>query len=90
LVLGDAGFKKSDFLEPDQMIQLGRVPNRIDLLTGISGVETDNAFRTKIATDFEGLPVFILSKELLIQNKRSVARPQDIADIAELESSENN
>src|SRR6266478_6279930 len=33
-------FKPSDFVEPDQMIQLGRIPNRIDLLTGITGVTT--------------------------------------------------
>ena len=75
------GFKESDFAEPDQIIQLGRVPNRIDLLTGMTGVATNEAFQTKIATELEGLPVFILSKALLIQNKRAVARPQDLADL---------
>src|SRR3989442_15858856 len=72
------GFKEADFVEPDQIIQLGRVPNRIDLLTGITGVATDEAFQTRIATHLEELPVFILSKALLIQNKRAVARPQDL------------
>ena len=33
-------FAEWDFGEPDQIIQLGRVPNRIDLLTGISGVSS--------------------------------------------------
>ena len=75
------GFKESDFVQPQQIIQLGRVPNRIDLLTGITGVAMDEAFQTKIATELEGLPVFILSKALLIQNKRAVARPQDLADL---------
>jgi len=75
------GFKESDFVEPDQIIQLGRVPNRIDLLTGITGVVTDEAFQAQIGTYLEGLPVFILSKPLLIQNKRAVARPQDLADL---------
>ena len=75
------GFKESDFAEPDQIIQLGRVPNRIDLLTGITGVAMDEAFQTKVATELEGLPVFMLSKALLIQNKRAVARPQDLADL---------
>ena len=28
-----SGFKETDFMEPEQMIQLGRAPNRIDLLT---------------------------------------------------------
>jgi hypothetical protein len=77
----ESEFKTSDFVEPDQIIQLGRVPNRIDLLTGISGVATDEAFEKKISTELAGLPVFILSKDLLIQNKRAVGRPQDLADL---------
>lgn len=77
----ESGLKSSDFVEPDQMIQLGRVPHRIDLMTGISGVATSEALATKITAELSGLPVFILSKDLLIQNKRAVARPQDLADI---------
>lgn len=82
-VMNEFGFAGTsfDFTEPDQIIQLGRVPNRIDLLTGITGVATDEALQTKIATHLDGLPVFILSKALLIQNKRAVARPQDLADL---------
>lgn len=74
-------FNASDFIEPDQVIQLGRVPGRIDLLTGISGVATDEALAKKISTELAGLPVFLLSKDLLIQNKRAVGRPQDLADL---------
>src|SRR5712691_1832241 len=37
-----SGFKQSDFTEPEQVIQLGRVPNRIDLLTSITGVRVDD------------------------------------------------
>lgn len=90
-LLRDFGFGKTDFAEsdftvPEQMIQLGRAPNRIDLLTSISDVAIEDAFRTKIATELEGLPVFILSKELLIRNKRAVGRPQDVADLKELEN----
>ena len=81
----ESDFKPSDFVEPDQMIQLGRVPNRIDLLTGISGVVTGEAFEARISTELAGLPVFMLSKDLLIQNKRAVGRPQDLADLSELE-----
>src|SRR5712692_9011693 len=85
---GTTDFAESDFTAPEQMIQLGRAPNRFDLLTGISGVAIDDAFRTKIATEMEGLPVFVLSKELLIRNKRAVGRPQDLADLEALEGSE--
>jgi predicted nucleotidyltransferase len=84
---GEGDFSQSDFTKPDKMIQLGRAPNRIDLLTSISGVAIDDAFRTRVSTEMDGLPVFILSKELLIQNKRAVGRSQDIADLETLEGS---
>jgi hypothetical protein len=89
LDLQKAVFKSSDFIEPDQMIQLGRVPNRIDLLTGISGVATSEAFAKKLSAQLSGLPVFILSKDLLIQNKRAVGRSQDLADVTDLEGADS-
>jgi hypothetical protein len=81
-----SGFEETDFLQPEQIIQLGRVPSRIDLLTTISGVSTNEAFASKIAAALDGIPVFILGKEALIRNKRAVGRPQDLADIAALEA----
>jgi predicted nucleotidyltransferase len=82
---GKTDFAESDFTAPEQLIQLGRAPNRIDLLTSISGVSVDEALSSRIATSLEGLPVFLLGKEALIRNKRAVGRPQDIADIQSLE-----
>lgn len=81
----DSGFKESDFTEPEQMIQLGRPPNRIDLLTSISGVSTEDAFATRVSAQLDGIPVFVLSKDALIRNKRAVGRPQDLADLDALE-----
>ena len=80
-----SGFKETDFLQPGQIIQLGRVPSRIDLLTSISGVSTAEAFAGKISAILDRIPVFILGKDALIRNKRAVGRPQDLADLAALE-----
>ena len=80
------GFKETEFLQPDQIIQLGRVPSRIDLLTTISGVSTNEAFASKISATLDGIPVFVLGRDALIRNKRAVGRPQDLADIAALEA----
>jgi len=82
----DAGFKESDFTRPEQLIQLGRAPNRIDLLTSITGVTSDEALTSKVPAELDGIPVFILTKDALIRNKRAVGRPQDIADLTTLES----
>jgi hypothetical protein len=81
----DLGIKASDFTTPEQIVQLGRAPNRIDLLTSITGVSIEEAFATKISAELAKLPVSFLSKTLLIANKRAVGRPQDLADLTELE-----
>jgi hypothetical protein len=81
----ESNFKETDFLEPEQIIQLGRAPSRIDLLTSISGVSTNEAFASKISAMLDGIPV-LLGKNALIRNKRAVGRPQDLADLAVLEA----
>lgn len=81
----DSDINAGDFTKPDQVIQLGRAPHRIDLLTSLSGVSADEAFASKVAARLDDLPVLFLSKPLLIANKRAVGRPQDLADLSELE-----
>jgi hypothetical protein len=66
-----SGFKEADFVEPDQMTQLGQVPSRIALLTSISGVSTNEAFASKISAMLDGIAVFILGRDALIRNKAS-------------------
>jgi hypothetical protein len=82
----ESGFKEPDFLKAGQLIQLGRVPTRIDLLTSISGVSSEEAFASKVSAELDGIPVLVLGKDALIQNKRAVGRPQDLADLDILES----
>jgi hypothetical protein len=81
-----SSFKETDFLQPEQIIQLGRVPNRIDLLTSLTGVNTEEAFDAKVSAIIDGIPVFVLGRDALIQNKRAVGRPQDLADLSALEA----
>jgi hypothetical protein len=79
-------FRESDFTEPNQVIELGRAPNRVGLLSSIRGVSTDEAFASKVSAELDGIPVFILGKDALIESKRAVGRPQDLADLDILES----
>ena len=82
----ESRFTETDFLQSDQIIQLGRVPNRIDLLTSLTGVATDEAFDTKVSAIIDDIPVYVLGKDALIRNKRAVGRPQDLADLSALET----
>ena len=68
-----SGFKETDFIEPEQIIQLGRAPNRIDPLSSISGVSTDEAFASKVSAELDGIPVYIISKDALTRNNRAEA-----------------
>src|SRR5947207_14961301 len=53
-----SGFKESDFTEPEQLFQLGRASNPIDLLTGIPGVTTDVAFAMYLHGELQCIPVY--------------------------------
>jgi Aminoglycoside-2''-adenylyltransferase len=81
------GIKREDFLQVDHVIQLGREPNRIDILTGISGVTFDEAWRTRVEGVVSNLPVVFISRDLLIKNKRAANRDKDLGDIKLLEKS---
>jgi hypothetical protein len=75
----------SDFTQADLIFQMGVRPRRIDLLTSISGVEWNEAWSNRLDGTIEGLTLPVLSKELLIRNKRAAGRPQDLADADRLE-----
>jgi len=75
------GITRDDLLRPDYVIQLGRAPNRIDLLTGISGVTFDEAWNSREPGDISGSALYFLSRDLLITNKLAANRPKDRADV---------
>ena len=79
----------SDFEKPDIVFQIGIEPNRIDILTQISGVDNfEAAWSSRIEISIEGMTIPVLSKPLLIENKKSTGRPKDLGDLAWLEQSE--
>jgi hypothetical protein len=78
------GLKASDFGEPYRVIQLGTPPNRIDLLTSITGVSFDEAWVGRVQAEVEGLLVNFISRDALIRNKRLTGRLQDKADLEAL------
>ncbi|MDX2175070.1 MAG: hypothetical protein SF028_01225 [Candidatus Sumerlaeia bacterium] len=74
----------ADFTEPDNVIQFGVPPNRIDILTTIDGVAFEEAWPNRVEATYGGVPIFIISKADLITNKRASGRPQDLLDLARL------
>jgi predicted nucleotidyltransferase len=79
--LVNIGLAAADFTAVDQVVQLGVDPNRIDLMTSLSGVTFDEAWDTREQGELDGIPVQYISKDLLKRNKTAVGRKQDIADL---------
>jgi len=78
------GLSAADFMNPDQVIQLGHPPNRVDLLTSITGVEFDEAWAERVAADLHGVPVHFIGRQCLVVNKKATGRTQDLADLEAL------
>ena len=85
------GFKSSnlqteDFLNPETIIQLGRAPVRIDLITSITGVKWDEIWKNKTKGTFgnSNIPVYFIGKAQLIKNKSATGRDQDLLDVKKL------
>jgi hypothetical protein len=83
--LADLGVSREDLSRPGIVIQLGLPPNRIDLLTTISGVaDFQAAWVERVEHAFGGRPVPFIGRATLIRNKRSSGRRKDLADLEAL------
>ena len=79
------GVSRDDLLVPGTVIQIGMPPRRIDILTQLSGVVFEDAWKGRTTRTVAGLEIPFLGKAALMQNKKATNRPKDIADIQELE-----
>lgn len=68
-----------------RVLMIGRVPNRVDVLTRPDGLVWDEAWRRRITLGYGAAPIGVLSIIDLIQSKRAAGRPRDLADVAMLE-----
>lgn len=55
---------------------------RIDITTGIDGLEFNDAWDHKVSITVDGLNVYIPSKADLLKNKIAASRDKDLGDIA--------
>jgi hypothetical protein len=78
-----------DLQKDDVVFQIGVAPRRIDIITGVSGLQFEETFARSIAVDVEGIEVHIPSIPDLIRNKRTSGRTRDRADAEALEELQN-
>ena len=83
--LGDTSL--NDFTRSSLVFQMGIVPNRVDILCGIEGVTFGEAWKSKQKALLGDVPVFIISRDLLIRNKLAAGRAKDLLDVKMLRKS---
>ena len=83
---GALGIALEDLSSENRVIQLGVEPNRIDLMTSISGVSFEEAWRSRVPGAIDGIEVNFIGREALIRNKRATGRPKDLIDVEALTS----
>jgi hypothetical protein len=78
------GLTALDFQEPDVVVQLGREPLRVDILTFATGLDFVTAYENRIMVSIGNLEVPFVSIGDLRTNKLATGRLRDIADAADL------
>lgn len=82
---GSLNLAIEDFMTPENIVQLGYEPYRIDLLVDVEGVDFETCFERRKETKLDGIAVKFLSLEDLITAKKKAGRLQDLADAEQLE-----
>jgi len=83
------GITAQRFTEKQVVYQVGIAPVRIDILTEITGVEFDDAWRKKVASTFFAVPVHFISLDDLMANKQALGRSSDLKDLKHNPKSRN-
>jgi hypothetical protein len=81
---GEIGISEADLIDAGRIVQLGHPPNRIELLTSISGVDFESAWESRVQTTMDDQPVTMIGWDDLVRNKRASGRQKDLADVEKL------
>jgi hypothetical protein len=73
-----------DLLEENTIIQLGYPPNRIDLITSLSGLAFEDCYPKRVQVEIQRVQINFIDIENLAINKKATGRPQDLADLENL------
>ena len=73
-----------DFNIEDNVVQLGYPPNRIDIITSVSGLSFEDCWSKKETIISENVEVYYISLQHLKINKRTTGREKDLLDLKNL------
>lgn len=78
------GIAAVDLEVADVVIQIGLPPRRIDILTGVTGLDFGPAWEARVVHQVGTLDIPFLGRDDLIRNKRASGRYKDLGDLEAL------
>ena len=81
---GSLELSEVDFTSPNNVIQLGVPPVRVDIMTSLTAVGWEKAEADKVQGNYGDTPTYFISKADFITNKRTLGRKKDLADLEAL------
>ncbi len=81
---GDLEGLNKKFLQDNEAVFFGGVPNKIEVFKQCSGLEFLQAYSRRLETTMDGVPVKLISLDDLKINKRASGRYKDLADLENL------
>jgi hypothetical protein len=75
-----------DFTCGDNVIQLGYPPRRVNLISGIKGLDFSTAYERRATVNVDDINVDYVDLVDLIESKRIAGRLQDLVDIEKLQN----
>jgi predicted nucleotidyltransferase len=78
---GDLEGLDKKFLQNNEALYFGRVPNKIEVFKHCSGLEFSKAYPRRVETTIDGVPVKLICLDDLKANKRASGRNKDRADL---------
>ena len=82
--MSDTELTKELFLENNKVIRLGIPPVRIEIITGISGVDFQDCYTRRESIEVDNILMNVISLDDLKINKKASGRYKDLEDLKHL------
>lgn len=75
------GYKPAVLKDKGNVFQIGVEPYRIDIIMNIADIPFESAWRNRVKSTLDGIPVQFLGLSDLIKAKQAAGRPHDLIDL---------
>ena len=75
---------REDLATPEIVYQIGVAPNRVDLMTSVTGLTFPEAWAGRISARYADLEISVVGRQQLIKIKTALGRTQDRLDLENL------